>query len=71
MQERLNTLTRDFVKKYDTIEMSFKRYKQLAVKEMECLGAIAVAKECTDDCPAAWEEVEEIASAKSRAENRD
>jgi len=28
-------------------------------------------KQCTDDCPAAWEEVEEISAAKSREASRD
>ena len=45
--------------------------KRIAAMQKALEAAIAVAKECTDDCPAAWEEVEEIASAKSRAENRD
>jgi hypothetical protein len=34
-------------------------------------AAIAAAKQCTDDCPAAWEEVEEISAAKSREAGRD
>ena len=45
--------------------------KRIAAMQNALESAIAVAKECTDDCPAAWEEVEEIAAAKSRAQNRD
>ena len=45
MQERLNSLTRDFVKKYDTLEAEYKKYKLLSNKEMECLQAIAVSKD--------------------------
>ena len=45
MQERLNSLTRDFVKRYDTLEGDYKKYKQLVIKELECLQAIAVSKD--------------------------
>jgi hypothetical protein len=44
---------------------------RIAAMEKALEAAIAAAKECTDDCPAAWEEVEEIAAAKSREQNRD
>lgn len=41
----MNSLTRDFVKKFDTLETTYKSYKLIAVKEMECLQAIAVSKD--------------------------
>jgi uncharacterized protein YgbK (DUF1537 family) len=50
-----------------------KKVNTARMQKMEAAleAAIAAAKQCTDDCPAAWEEVEEISAAKSREEGRD
>ena len=50
-----------------------KKVNTARMQKMEAAleAAIAAAKQCTDDCPAAWEEVEEISAAKSREAGRD